>query len=582
MLGPFRKLTARSLVSAMAVLLSGTSLAGAEEILFFRSVGDLTITEGALPMRAEGRFAQRDSGSGVTGDWQLRNARQPRAAIDGLGEIYLDTDPKRGGTDDQQRPGTDLDDLFQDDIVALRLSAKPRSNEVTGQLVVPTKDHRAMVIVSFKTTVPAAQDNTRAVFAAAKRRHFQRLIAHDLPGDVWFRHQILEARKLLPQTDGERETARTFPRLNQSNELEQSYSLFSGSRAISENLQLDRTLQAPRNANPNNPSDKLVKLDTLTGITVAEIDWKARNAGKTPLLDPLAAHIPADQHALFLPSAKAAQTALREFLGGITPILDLDGSSGFDPRFVQQRYERQLGVSMVDLARLSESGLVKGMAATGSDPYFATGTDLAILLETDEPGKLVTSLRERLEAACRASSAKIGLKEGAKDGAAFVFARTPDRELSAYIAALDHAVVLTNSSVQLERVLHTARNQSARLVDAPEYRFFRTRYPRGADGETALPHSGRMPRFDVGAGPDGGLPHRGEFAPARYSLRCRRRTWLRLSTAPGSRNVSTRHRDPPHWFPNWVSCISLALALLRYFTARSHSRRPSLRFLWTK
>ena len=27
---------------------------------------------------------------------------------------------------------------------------------------------------------------------------------------------------------------------------------------------------------------------------------------------------------------------------------------------------------------------------------------------------------------------------------------------------------------------------SSRLVDAPEYRFFRTRYPRGADGETAL------------------------------------------------------------------------------------------------
>ena len=130
-----------------------------------------------------------------------------------------------------------------------------------------------------------------------------------------------------------------------------------------------------------------------TGITVAEIDWKARNAGKTPLLDPLAAHIPADQHALFLPGAKAAQAALREFLGGITPILDLGGSPGFDPRFVQARYERQLGVSMVDLARLSGSGLVKGMAVTGSDPYFVTGTDLAILLETDEPGKLVDFLR---------------------------------------------------------------------------------------------------------------------------------------------------------------------------------------------
>ena len=126
------------------------------------------------------------------------------------------------------------------------------------------------------------------------------------------------------------------------------------------------------------------------------------------------------------------------------------------------------------------------MAVTGSDPYFVTGTDLAILFETDEPGKLVDFLRERLEAACRASSAGIAPTEGAKDGSTFLFARTPGREISAYIAALDRAVVLTNSPVQLERVLQTARNRSSRLVEAPEYRFFRSRYPRGADGETAL------------------------------------------------------------------------------------------------
>ena len=379
-----------------------------------------------------------------------------------------------------------MNDLFHDDIVAIRLSAKPASSEVTGRLVVPTKDHGAMVVVSFKTTIPTVQEKASAVFAAAKRRHFQRLLAHALPGDAWFRHQILEARKLSPQTDNEREAALSSPRSNQSNELEQTYSLFSGGRAISENLQLDRPLPAAPNAGPSTPSDKPVKLDTLPGITVAEIDWKARNAGKTPLLDPLSAHIPADQHALFLPSLKAAQTVLSEFLGGTTPILNLNGSLGFDPRFVQERYERQLGVSVADLVRLPGSGMVKGMAVTGSDPYFVTGTDLAILFETDEPGKLVIFLRERLEAACRASSAGIAPTEGAKDGSTFVFARTPGREISAYIAALDHAVVLTNSPVQLERVLQTARNRSSRLVEAPEYRFFRSRYPRGADGETAL------------------------------------------------------------------------------------------------
>jgi hypothetical protein len=486
MLGPLRKLMAQSSIWAVTILLTGTGLAGAEDVFFYRAIGDLTIPEDALPKGAEGRFTQRDPVIGFTADWQLRAARQPYASLDGPGEIYVDSDPKSGGMRDHPRPATDLNGLFHDDIVALRLSVRPQSHVVTGQFVVPTKDHRAMVVVSFKTTVPTAQENARAVFAAAKRRHFQRLIAHDLPGDAWFHHQILEARKLSPQSDTEREMGLLPPRPDPLNELEQTYSLFSGGRAISENLQLDRPLQAAPSAGLGTPADKPVKLDTLAGITVAEIDWKARNAGKTPLLDPLSEHIPADQHALFLPSLKAAQTVLSEFLGEITPILGLNGSSGLDPRLVQERYERQLGVSMADLVRLPGSGMVKGMAVTGSDPYFVTGTDLAILFETDEPAKLVNSLRERLEAACRASSAGIAPIEGAKDGSTFVFARTPGREISAYIAALDHAVVLTNSPAQLERVLQTARNRSPRLAETPEYRFFRARYPRGADGETAL------------------------------------------------------------------------------------------------
>ncbi len=285
-----------------------------------------------------------------------------------------------------------------------------------------------MVAVSFKTTIPdsTAQEEAAAVFAAAKRRHFQRLLARGGPGDAWFRHQVLESLELAPLTDNERE-AQSSLRLNPSNELEQTYSLFSGGRAVSENLQFDRPLPAARGAGSGTPPDKPVKLDTLAGITVAEIDWKARNAGKTPLLDPLSEHIPVDQHALFLPSLPAARTVLSDVIGGITPILNLSDSPGLDPRLVLERYERQLGVSVADLARIPGSaGVVKGVAVTGSDPYFVAGTDLAILFETDQkPGLLVAFLRQRLgrQPHCRASSAGIAPCEDTKDGSTFVFAR---------------------------------------------------------------------------------------------------------------------------------------------------------------
>ena len=63
MLGPLRNRFARSSLWAMTIFLTGTGLAGAEDVFFFRSLGELTITEGALPMGAESRFPPATKGS---------------------------------------------------------------------------------------------------------------------------------------------------------------------------------------------------------------------------------------------------------------------------------------------------------------------------------------------------------------------------------------------------------------------------------------------------------------------------------------------------------------------------------------
>ena len=46
-----------------------------------------------------------------------------------------------------------------------------------------------MVVVRFKTAPPPQQDDGKAVFARAKRRHYERLLARDLPGTPWFSYQ---------------------------------------------------------------------------------------------------------------------------------------------------------------------------------------------------------------------------------------------------------------------------------------------------------------------------------------------------------------------------------------------------------
>ena len=61
-----------------------------------------------------------------------------------------------------------------------------------------------------------------------------------------------------------------------------TYDLFSGGRAISENLQLDRVLR------PAKPGEDTVAIAHLTGITVREMDWKPLVKDLKPKTDALA------------------------------------------------------------------------------------------------------------------------------------------------------------------------------------------------------------------------------------------------------------------------------------------------------
>ena len=63
---------------------------------------------------------------------------------------------------------------------------------------------------------------------------------------------------------------------------------------------------------------------------------------------------------------------------------------------------------------------------------------------------------------------------------------SPDRKMSAYVAALDDAVLVTNSTYQLTRLAAVRQGRTKSLADLPEYKFFRIRYPRSGSAESAL------------------------------------------------------------------------------------------------
>ena len=75
-----------------------------------------------------------------------------------------------------------------------------------------------------------------------------------------------------------------------------TFAVFSGGRAVAENLQFDRRLRVASQDGPK------VDLASIPGITIQPMDWAPLVKQIPPQTDPLAAAIPADQHAILCPN----------------------------------------------------------------------------------------------------------------------------------------------------------------------------------------------------------------------------------------------------------------------------------------
>jgi len=463
-------MNARFCFVAIAVVTLAAGVARAEPAYYAVPLRGLKLVDGQLPK------------STTTGDFQNTHRRTkaradlyPRIAVDGGAEAYLKY--QRGS----YSPWIEPRELFNGMTVHAR---GPRAKDVTGHLYLPAPDERKMVALRFVIPADTADPAEEKSFFEAKEAHYQALRDRDIPGTSWFRHQEIAARKSQkPSADHQAGEQRVPAALQSDNwqrrsELDRTYALFTGGRAVSENLQLDRVLP------PGGEDVEKVPLDTIRGITVDEFDWNTLDTGPEPKADHLAKYVPADQHVVFFPSFAAAARVADEAKAQGMPILQLAQPRAEDT-LVQTRYERQLGCSMSAAARLLGPHLVKSIALTGSDPYYRTGTDVAVLLESDRPEVLAKALTAQV------ALAAVGVPEakastGQIDGIKYQVVRSPDRAISSYLTVLDDAVVLANSPHQLKRLAEVRAGSSPSIATTGEYRFFRRRYPLGDRDETAL------------------------------------------------------------------------------------------------
>ncbi|MCL5999210.1 MAG: hypothetical protein M1546_24570 [Chloroflexi bacterium] len=393
-------------------------------------------------------------------------AMYPRVVIDGIGEGYVAFEP------------CNLQSLTSDGIArsGWLVVRAPRGRDVAGWLHFPLPDADGTARFRFTISQTAADTVGDGMFRWGETVHYAALAKSGSPGGAWFRYQagwVADQRGVRLHT-----TAADRSGSDVRMELTRTFDFFSGGRALAENLRLDRRLAEP------GKEDKTVAIGTIRGISIPSFDWTPLLKGAEPSPDNLAKHVPYDQHVVFFPSLKAALALSDEATKHDTPLLQF-AEPRSENAHVIERYQGQLGLQITDLERIVAPHLIRTVALTGSDPFFAMGTDVAMLFEAAQPAALEQSLWIKILLAASAHPT-VNRQKSEIDGLSYRAVVSPDRRISSFLVRWDNVVRVTTSLYQVQRLADIRHGRYPSIATLPEYRFFRTRYPVEAPQETAL------------------------------------------------------------------------------------------------
>jgi hypothetical protein len=440
-----------------AVLLPAAPALGGDRYVDL-AVMDLEITGGALPADSE-LMGKRFS-------W--RPLADPRVVLDGPGLGLLAT------------PGFPAGSMaWRYERTGSRLFVRaPGEGDITGRLVLHGAAGDAPRMVSFRIPAGAASDAARDPVLRAEEAWYDHLAAEPGPGGAWFHHRARELRRERLGDAADDHPKEREMLVRRKDDLEDTLRLFSGGRAVAENLQMERILR------PAPMDGDTVPVADLEGITVEEVDWAPLIEGKTPLKDPLSGAVPGDQYAIFFPDLRDLIRLVDEARRAGAPVLSWLEARSWDAR-TWQRYQAQLCLSLEGLNRFLGPLLARSVVVTGSDPFLRTGSDVAVILETDHDGLfLYLALRHY---AARVANPDVRFEFGVRGRQVFYGLETPDRRISSWVMRIpDLGLVVANSKIQIEAIAAVLAGDRPPLADAPEYLFFRDRYPLPDPGETAL------------------------------------------------------------------------------------------------
>ena len=343
----------------------------------------------------------------------------------------------------------------------LAIRSKNRLDSIRGKIYLPYSSKPRLVESRVDHPLEGPSEPIR--FYQALESYYRVLAVQDVAGRSWFQYRLSEAIRLQNKKIA-------LPRGRGPAPLSSIFATFAGTRAIADNLQLDRELRVDRR------SKAIVDVNSIEGITIREFDWDGRLRDDPATLDPLARFIPHDQHAIFVESVFSFPQALQEITRLLSPAFGSLALPATDQQIIPG-YLDQLKIDFRDLSRQSFVNRIQRVALTGSDPYSEMGTDLGVLLSFDKP-QTAKSFEKYYRDRIGANRPIDGIPQSA-------FAVSTDRTLSAYCFRQGTLVVLANSPSQVHALHRCLQGKTVPLSSLKEFHFFRQRYELTKD-ETAF------------------------------------------------------------------------------------------------
>lgn len=269
------------------------------------------------------------------------------------------------------------------------------------------------------------------------------------------------------------------------------FSLFSGSLAVQESLQLDAMRPGSDfNRESGKPEQgRTIQIQSLKGPTVESHPWHEMLKGQQPKVSVLANYVPADNYYI---GFRSVSRMLDIIDGGNLFAKHLYTQSG-EPAFArdtEQKLRQQLAVETNPLARPFYDLVVKEIAISGSDPFVNEGSDVTLLFRFDQDLVFRTQMDAYLTAAEKSTS-NVTRNEETWEGTAFVSLSSPDREVHVFSAYPENGLhVRSNSRTAFLRVLKLIKGQSDKsltsLGQSEEFAYVRTLMPADAPDEDGL------------------------------------------------------------------------------------------------